>query len=158
MTKLNLLLVLFLVMCALGIVTAQHKARKIFIELQQEQELAKKMEVEWGQLQLEQSTWAMHTRIEKIATAYLQMQVPDACLVRLAADAAERRIGHVRHGRERDDGAGERLPVDHASILLPPCSTSSLKISLISLNSASPFFRILGLRSGLDMMLRLSIP
>ncbi|MDP2878207.1 MAG: cell division protein FtsL, partial [Sulfuricella sp.] len=33
-------------MCALGIVTAQHKARKIFIELQQEQELAKKMEVE----------------------------------------------------------------------------------------------------------------
>lgn len=77
MTKLNLLLVLVLVVCALGIVTAQHKARKIFIELQQEQEQAKKMEVEWGQLQLEQSTWAMHARIEKIATAYLQMQVPD---------------------------------------------------------------------------------
>lgn len=83
MTKLNLLLVLVLVMCALGIVTAQHKARKIFIELQQEQELAKKMEVEWGQLQLEQSTWAMHTRIEKVATAYLHMQVPDASRIQV---------------------------------------------------------------------------
>ena len=83
MTKLNLLLALVLVMCALGIVTAQHKARKIFIELEQEQEQAKKMEVEWGQLQLEQSTWAMHARIEKIATAYLQMQVPDASRIQV---------------------------------------------------------------------------
>lgn len=77
MTKLNLLLILVVTLCALGVITAQHKARKIFIELQQEQDQAKKMEVEWGQLQLEQSTWAMHARIEKIATAYLQMQVPD---------------------------------------------------------------------------------
>jgi len=92
MTKLNLLLVLFLVMCALGIVTAQHKARKIFIELQQEQELAKKMEVEWGQLQLEQSTWAMHTRIEKIATAYLQMQVPDASRIQVVQPAASKAV------------------------------------------------------------------
>lgn len=83
MTKLNLLLALVLVLCALGIVTAQHKARKIFIELEQEQEQAKKMEVEWGQLQLEQSTWAMHARIEKIATAYLQMQVPDAARIQV---------------------------------------------------------------------------
>ncbi|MGE5026862.1 MAG: cell division protein FtsL [Betaproteobacteria bacterium] len=88
MTKLNLLLVLVLVACALGIVTAQHKARKLFIELQQEQELAKKMEVEWGQLQLEQSTWAMHARIEKIATAYLQMQVPDTARIQVVQPLA----------------------------------------------------------------------
>jgi cell division protein FtsL len=34
------------------------------------------MEVEWGQLQLEQSTWAMSARVEKIAAAKLQMQLP----------------------------------------------------------------------------------
>jgi cell division protein FtsL len=34
------------------------------------------MEVEWGQLQLEQSTWAMPTRVEKIAGHQLQMQLP----------------------------------------------------------------------------------
>lgn len=90
MTKFNLALVLVLVGCSLGVVTAQHKARKIFIELQQEQELAKKMDVEWGQLQLEQSTWAMHARIEKIATAYLQMQVPDASRIQVVQPAAEK--------------------------------------------------------------------
>ncbi|MDD5241300.1 MAG: cell division protein FtsL [Sulfuricella sp.] len=87
MTKLNLILVLALVACALGMVTAQHKARKIFIELQQEQELAKKMEVEWGQLQLEQSTWAMHTRIEKVAMTYLQMRIPDAAHIQVVQSA-----------------------------------------------------------------------
>jgi len=77
MTRLNLLLVAVLVVCALGVVTAQHKARKLFIALEQEQALAKKMDVEWGQLQLEQSTWAMHARIEKIATTHLEMRVPE---------------------------------------------------------------------------------
>jgi len=77
MTRLNLILVFFLTVCALGVVTSQHKARKLFVELQKEQEAAKQMDVEWGQLQLEQSTWAMHARIEKIAAKFLQMQVPE---------------------------------------------------------------------------------
>ncbi|MFN3396977.1 MAG: cell division protein FtsL [Sulfurimicrobium sp.] len=77
MVKLNLLLMVIAVFCAMGVVTSQHKARKMFVDLQQEESLAKQMEVEWGQLQLEQSTWAMHARIEKIATSYLRMKVPD---------------------------------------------------------------------------------
>ena len=39
--------------------------------------------MEWGQLQLEQSTWAMHARIEKIASGHLQMRVPPATRVHL---------------------------------------------------------------------------
>ena len=77
MVKLNLLLMVIAVLCAMGVVTSQHKARKMFIDLQQEESLAKQMEVEWGQLQLEQSTWAMHARIEKIASSYLHMKMPD---------------------------------------------------------------------------------
>ena len=76
MAKLNLLLLFLAIACALGVVTSQHKARKLFVELQKEQELARQMEVEWGQLQLEQSTWAMPTRVEKIASRQLQMQLP----------------------------------------------------------------------------------
>ncbi|MBS4098600.1 MAG: cell division protein FtsL [Sulfuricella sp.] len=83
MTRLNLLLVLIAVLCAVGVVTSQHKARKLFSELQQEQAVARQMDVEWGQLQLEQSTWAMHTRIEKIATSHLEMQVPDASRIQV---------------------------------------------------------------------------
>jgi cell division protein FtsL len=67
MTKLNLILLGILVGCALMLVTTQHQARKLYVELQKEQELAKQLDIEWGQLQLEQSTWATHSRIEKIA-------------------------------------------------------------------------------------------
>jgi cell division protein FtsL len=39
------------------------------------------MEVEWGQLQLEQSTWAMPARVEKIAAVKLQMQLPKSAQI-----------------------------------------------------------------------------
>ena len=83
MVKLNLLLMAIAMACAMGVVTSQHKARKLFIDLQQEEALAKQMEVEWGQLQLEQSTWAMHARIEKIASSQLQMNVPDPSRIQI---------------------------------------------------------------------------
>jgi len=75
---LNVLLLAALVMCALSVVTSQHKARKLYIELQKQKEHAQQMEVEWGQLQLEQSTWAALTRVEKIAMQQLQMQLPQS--------------------------------------------------------------------------------
>jgi cell division protein FtsL len=76
MTRANLVLLALLVVCALALVTAQHQSRKLYVELQKEQELEKQLEVEWGQLQLEQSTWATHSRIEKIAARELRMRVP----------------------------------------------------------------------------------
>jgi cell division protein FtsL len=77
MTRLNLILFAVLILTALGTVTAQHQSRKLYFELQQQQDAAKQYAIEWGQLQLEQSTWAMHARIEHIAAKQLQMQVPD---------------------------------------------------------------------------------
>jgi cell division protein FtsL len=70
------LLLVAVVLCALSVVTSQHKARKLFIELQKEKEQAQKMDVEWGQLQLEQSTWATPARVEQVAVKKLQMQLP----------------------------------------------------------------------------------
>lgn len=61
---------------ALSVVTSQHQARKLFIQLQQEKEHARLMDVEWGQLQLEQSTLAAPARVERIATQQLHMQMP----------------------------------------------------------------------------------
>jgi cell division protein FtsL len=83
MIRINLALAGILVVCALMLVTSQHKARKLFVELQRTQEMAKQHEVEFGQLQLEQSTWAMHSRVEKIAANNLQMRVPPATRVHL---------------------------------------------------------------------------
>jgi cell division protein FtsL len=84
MLRLNLVLLLVLVICALGVVTSQHKARKLFQELDHEQERARQLEVEYGQLQLEMSTWATHPRIEKIASERLHMRMPDAAKTQTA--------------------------------------------------------------------------
>ena len=43
MTRINILLTLILVACALSVVTSQHKARKLFVELENEQALAQQL-------------------------------------------------------------------------------------------------------------------
>lgn len=87
MTRLNVALFAALVACALALVTSQHQARKLYVQLEKEQQLAKQLEVEWGQLQLEQSTWAMPARVEKIATTRLNMRVPPANRVQVVSPA-----------------------------------------------------------------------
>jgi len=76
--KLNLLLLLVLIVCALGLVTSQHKARKLFSELEREQARARELDVEYGKLQLEASTWGLHARIEKVASQLLREAAADA--------------------------------------------------------------------------------
>ena len=92
MTRLNFLLLAVLIACALGLVTSQHQSRKLYVELQKEQELARQMEVEWGQLQLEASTWATHARVEKFAVKSLGMRVPPASRIQVVPPAG----GEVR--------------------------------------------------------------
>jgi cell division protein FtsL len=86
--RINILLTLILVACALSVVTSQHEARKLFVEFEKEQELARQLAVEWDQLRLEQSTWATHARIEKIATEQLLMQLPDASRLQVLTPAS----------------------------------------------------------------------
>ena len=92
MVRANLVLLALLIACALALVTSQHRARKLYVDLQKEQEAAQRFEVEWGQLQLEQSTWAMHARVEKIAANALGMRVPGPGRIQVVPPApAERR-------------------------------------------------------------------
>ncbi len=67
MSRLNFLLVVALVLSSLLLITSQHKARKLLNELELEQDKAKQLDVEWGQLQLEQSTWATPSRVKNCA-------------------------------------------------------------------------------------------
>ncbi len=92
MLRFNMMLLLVLVVCALAVVTAQHRGRKLFQALEQEQERARQLDVEYGQLQLEMSTWATHPRIEQIARDRLHMVAPDA-LGRVVRAPAEVRKG-----------------------------------------------------------------
>lgn len=61
---------------ALGVVYSKHQSRKLFVQLQALNEVRDELNVEWGRLQLEQSTWATHGRIEKIANNRLKMRIP----------------------------------------------------------------------------------
>lgn len=76
MVRFNILLLLAAVVCALGVVTSQHQARKLFQALESEQDRAKQLDIEYDQLQLELQTWATSPRIEKIAREKLKMGTP----------------------------------------------------------------------------------
>jgi len=62
---------------ALAVVDAQHRSRALFVELQAVEGDIAALDTEWGRLQLEQSTWATHGRIERIAREELDMRLPD---------------------------------------------------------------------------------
>ena len=90
MVRFNVFLLVVAVVCALSIVTSQHRARKLFQTLEKEQERESQLDVEFGQLQLELSTWATSPRIEKIARENLKMHAPDSAKV-VSASRGERR-------------------------------------------------------------------
>lgn len=88
MTRVNLLLLCVLVACALSLVTSRHQSRRLYVELERERDQARKFDVEYGQLSLEQSTWAMPARVEKIARESLHMQLPAASRVQVVESPA----------------------------------------------------------------------
>src|SRR5471030_1045900 len=71
--KLNFVLTALLVGCGLSLVHAQYQARQLFFELERSQSQARQLDIEWAQLQLDQSTLGKHARIEEIARRDLNM-------------------------------------------------------------------------------------
>ncbi len=74
-----LLLMIFAVVCvisAIALVYTKHESRKLFVELEQLTNERDELNIEWGQLQIEQSTWATHARIERVALEELALVRP----------------------------------------------------------------------------------
>jgi cell division protein FtsL len=76
MARVNVFLILVLVACAFAVITGQHRARKLYSEIDRQRERARQLDVEFVQLQLEAGTLAAHPRVEGIARKKLQMQLP----------------------------------------------------------------------------------
>ena len=68
---------------ALGVVYGKQEARNRFNELQKLTTQRDDLDIEWGQLQLEQSTWATHGRVEQVAHDDLGMVTPQASELRI---------------------------------------------------------------------------
>ncbi|MDH4105012.1 MAG: cell division protein FtsL [Gammaproteobacteria bacterium] len=68
---------------ALGVVYGKQEARNRFNELQKLTDRRDDLDIEWGQLQLEQSTWATHGRVERVAHDDLGMVTPQPSELRI---------------------------------------------------------------------------
>jgi|GEM_PF-558382 len=76
MTRLTSLCVVLLVLSALSLVSAQYRARQLFIDLDQAKAAARKLDVEWRTLQLDQTNYSKNSLIELTAERDLKMQRP----------------------------------------------------------------------------------
>jgi cell division protein FtsL len=76
--RIAVILLVLVMLCAMGVITSQHRARKLFNDLEVGQATAKTLDEEYGRLQIEQGTWATHKRLEAVASKELGMKLPDA--------------------------------------------------------------------------------
>jgi cell division protein FtsL len=61
---------------AAGAIYSKHRARELFVTLERLNSERDNLEVEWGQLQLEQSAWSTHAFVERVASTKLKMASP----------------------------------------------------------------------------------
>jgi cell division protein FtsL len=71
--KVNIVLTTVLVGCALSVVNARYQARHLFVDIERLQQQQRQLEIDWAQLQLDQSTLGKNERIEQIARSELNM-------------------------------------------------------------------------------------
>ena len=68
---------------AAGAIYSKHRARELFVTLERMSRQRDTLEIEWGQLQLEQSAWSTHAFVERVASAKLHMQSPPPAQIEL---------------------------------------------------------------------------
>ncbi|RLA43891.1 MAG: cell division protein FtsL [Gammaproteobacteria bacterium] len=76
----TLLLILF---STFAVIHSTHACRALYAQLQVLESSQWYLHEDYGRLLLEQSTWASHRRVEKVARADLGMQAPDLALLKV---------------------------------------------------------------------------
>lgn len=74
MMRINLVLVLAVVASALYLVGVQYESRRVFTELDKSRADARRLETEFGRLQVEKREQATSARVERLAREKLQMR------------------------------------------------------------------------------------
>ena len=74
MTRTQMALILLLMAAALSLINARQRERTLFVALEKAQAQMRQLEVEWDQLQLEQSNWSKASLIDAAARRELRMQ------------------------------------------------------------------------------------
>ena len=61
---------------AAGAIYCEHRSRELFIQVEALNARRDNLQIEWGQLQLEQSAWSSHAFVERVASTRLHMAIP----------------------------------------------------------------------------------
>ncbi len=113
MVRLNILLAAVLVVCALGLVTSQNRARSLFVAVEKAHAQTARLEVQWNQLQVDQTALAKAALIDRKARSELAMQSISAeRTLHLVVDPVERVV--------RLGSAPPELPNPRAPAARPP--------------------------------------
>jgi cell division protein FtsL len=83
-----LVLAASVVASGVAVVKAKHESRRLFAELQELEREHDRLQIDWGRLQIEQSTWATHPRIESLARERLALDEPSDAQVRIVVEQA----------------------------------------------------------------------
>jgi cell division protein FtsL len=70
---------------AAGAIYCKHRAREMFVELERLNARRDNLEIEWGQLQLEQSAWSTQAFVERVASTKLHMAMPPPKQIEIVA-------------------------------------------------------------------------
>ncbi len=77
LAALNAALLVLIMVSAFGAIYATHACRALYTNLQVLESSQWYLQEDYGRLLLEQSTWASHYRVEKVARGDLRMTAPD---------------------------------------------------------------------------------
>jgi cell division protein FtsL len=70
---------------AAAVVYCKHRARQLFVQLEALDTERDNLDIQWGQLQLEESTWSTQAFVESVARKKLHMTTPPAPDIRLVS-------------------------------------------------------------------------
>ena len=76
------------VVSAISVIRAKHQSRQLFVELEALNRERDRLQVDWGRLQLEESTWGTHPRVESLAREHLDLDLPSSEQVVVVAEPA----------------------------------------------------------------------
>jgi len=76
-TAVCIVLAMAVIVSAIWVAAVRHEARQLFVELEALNREHDRLQIDWGRLQIEQSAWAAHPRIESLAREQLSLVPPD---------------------------------------------------------------------------------
>ena len=82
-----ILLAIAVVVSAIWVASVRHEARQLFVELEALNREHDRLQIDWGRLQIEQSAWAAHPRIESLAREQLSLVPPDQTQIVMLQEA-----------------------------------------------------------------------